>query len=142
MLAFVEREVHQVKVLFADKEQQLQAELRERSGMLEAEARQARAATAEAEKATERERQRADEAERQKAASEAKALLVAADKEAAAEQLSARVAELASLRADKERLEGEMRLVLRAMDQQKTVAQRNMAQLSRIYSDWHEAVNS
>ena len=35
MLAFVEREVHQVKVLFADKEQQLQAELRERSGMLE-----------------------------------------------------------------------------------------------------------
>ena len=110
--------------------------------MLEAEARQARAATAEAEKATERERQRADEAERQKAASEAKALLVAADKEAAAEQLSARVAELASLRADKERLEGEMRLVLRAMDQQKTVAQRNMAQLSRIYSDWHEAVNS
>jgi hypothetical protein len=28
------------------------------------------------------------------------------------------------------------------MDQQKTVAQRNMAQLSRIYSDWHEAVNA
>ena len=39
-------------------------------------------------------------------------------------------------------LEGEMRLVLKAMDQQKQAAARNMQQLSKIYDDWSHAVNS
>ena len=36
---------------------------------------------------------------------------------------------------------GEMRLVLRAMDQQKAAATRNMQQLSKIYDDWSHASN-
>ena len=49
---------------------------------------------------------------------------------------------MTAARADKERIEAEMRLVLRAMDQQKQVATHNMAQLSRIYNDWSHAVNA
>ena len=37
-----------------------------------------------------------------------------------------------------ERVEGEMRLVLRAMEQQKQSAQRNMSQLSRICTEWQQ----
>ena len=46
--------------------------------------------------------------------------------------------ELAGARAEVERVEGEMRLVLRAMEQQKQAAQRNMSQLSRMCTEWQQ----
>ena len=49
---------------------------------------------------------------------------------------AAAVADLSDARAQIARLESEMRVVLRAMEQQKSAAQRNMAQLGRIWEDW------
>ena len=46
------------------------------------------------------------------------------------------------MRSEKARVEGEMRLVLKAMDQQKAKAQRNMQQLSQIYDDWNQSLVS
>jgi len=46
--------------------------------------------------------------------------------------------ELAAAKAEVERVEGEMRLVLRAMEQQKQSAQRNMSQLSRLCTEWQQ----
>ena len=57
-------------------------------------------------------------------------------------QLRERAAELTAAREEHSRLEGEMRLVLRAMEQQKSIATRNMSQLSKIYHEWSAAVNS
>ena len=135
-------QVHSVKALFADKEQALQVELRERTGELEAEARRAHEAAKEAEEAGERQRCRADDAERARKNAEAEQARSTTAQEALSEQLSAGLAELAIVREDKERVEGEMRLVLRAMEQQKQAAARNMSQLSKIYTDWSTAVNA
>lgn len=142
MLSFVEREVHSVKTLFAEKEQSLQAELRLRTAEIEGQLRAAQQAAHEAEEAATRQRSRADEAERSKAQVEADLVSSSNAKERLAEQLAARGVELSAAREEKEKIEGEMRLVLRAMDQQKKVATRNMADLQRIYTDWDRTVNS
>ena len=42
---------------------------------------------------------------------------------------------------EREKVEAEMRLVLKAMDAQKAAANRNLSQLSKIYEDWSSAAS-
>ena len=120
----------------------MHAELSLHNAQRDTDVRAAQQALSAAEAATEAQRARAELAEAARA--EAETVSVADKTEATRlqEALRAGQAEMQAAKAERERLEGEMRLVLRAMDQQKQVASRNMAQLSRIYDDWSAAVNA
>ena len=139
MLEFVEQEVHNVKSLFAQKEEQLLDEARRRDADKQAELAAAQQAQASAEEAAERADARAEEAERRAREAEELRQREGAERARIAEELSARSAEVSAAAEEKGKVEAEMRLVLKAMDAQKAVASRNMKQLSRIYEDWSAA---
>ena len=139
MLAFVEKEVHSVKALFAEKEASLQSEARRREGEKEGEVRVAMQALAEAEAAGARAKAEAQAAEKAKVEAEGALAAMRADREKAVEQLASKSGEVTRACEEKGRVEAEMRLVLKAMDAQKQAANRNMAQLSKMYDDWNAA---
>ena len=141
MLSFVEKEVHTVKALFADKEEGLAAEGRRREEEALAQVEQARMQAELAEAEAVRAASRADALERgaRDAAEEAGRLREQLARLEGA--LDEATADAARARAEREKVEGEMRLVLKAMDAQKEAAHRNLSQLSRIYDDWNQAAN-
>ena len=134
-------QVHSVKALFGEKEHALQAEMKRRDADKEGELRLALQAQQTAEAAASRAAVRVQEAESARQDAEQALRESRAERERLTEQLAARISEASAAVAEKGKVEGEMRLVLRAMDQQKAAATRNMQQLSKIYDDWSHASN-
>ena len=134
-------QVHLVKALFADKEQALQTEIRALEAERDVQARSVQHAKAQAEAEEARQRRQLEEMVRARQQAEDEARAAHVERERLGEQLASRTAECTAAREEKARVEGEMRLVLKAMDQQKAVASRNMAQLSHIYDEWNATVN-
>ena len=134
-------QVHSVKALFSEKEQSILADARRREADQEGEIRLALQAQAAAEDAAARARSRAEDAERSRREAEQALSDSRAERERLSEQLTSKVSEASAASEEKARVEAEMRLVLRAMDQQKAAASRNMNQLSKIYDEWSHAAN-
>ena len=142
MLEFVESEVHSVTALFRDKEAAMAHDLEEKLSARDDEVQRAREALARADDERRAAQAACDAAEDAKAAAEAQWSAERLERERLAELLDAAAAEADAARADKAQVEGEMRLVLRAMDAQKQAAARNMMQLNKIAQDWSSQINS
>jgi hypothetical protein len=81
------------------------------------------------------------EAEERQRAAEAELKGLRLEHERATAQLQEREAEVRGGRERVQKVETEMRLVLKAMEQQKQVENRNMSQLSRLCEEWHGGAN-
>ena len=126
-----------MRSLFSEKEEAINAEAKRQLGEKDAQLAHARAALAAAQAEEEaRARTAADEGAAREAALQQAAAARRAEADRAVADGAAAVADLSDARAQIARLESEMRVVLRAMEQQKSAAQRNMAQLGRIWEDW------
>jgi len=125
-----------VRSLFSEKEEAINAEAKRQLGEKDAQLAHARAALAAAQAEEARARTAADEGAAREAALQQAAAARRAEADRAVADGAAAVADLSDARAQIARLESEMRVVLRAMEQQKSAAQRNMAQLGRIWEDW------
>ena len=131
-----------MKALFAKREDQLQAEMQrlDLQHKVELHKIQAHASAAEAE--AKEHANRADVAEKDKRGAEAEAASANVARQKFADELSACAMETEHARAQKERIEGEMRLVIKAMDAQKHAAATNIQQLSKIYDEWSHSMNN
>ena len=128
--------------MFHDKEGAMAAELDAALEQKEVEVRRAQEALARAEEEQRAQQARMEAAHDAKAEAEEAAERERAERQRVADLLDAATAEAEKAHADRAQVEGEMRLVLRAMDAQKQAAARNMMQLNKIAQDWSSAINS
>ena len=142
MLEFVEGEVHSVKALFNDKEAAMAQEAERRLDAKEREMQRAQEALNASTEALRQAQAERDVAEEARAEADEVAERERSERERMAERLDALGAEAERALADKAKVEGEMRLVLKAMDAQKAAAARNMMQLNKIAQDWNSQINS
>ena len=142
MLEFVEGEVHSVKALFNDKEAAMAQEAERRLDAKEREMQRAQEALNASTEALRQAQAERDVAEEARAEAYEVAERERSERERMAERLDALGAEAERALADKAKVEGEMRLVLKAMDAQKAAAARNMMQLNKIAQDWNSQINS
>ena len=141
MLQFVEKEVHSVKALFSEKERTLAAEHATRLAAVDEELRAARGAEAQVQAQLAHEKGRAETAEARHLQEAAALRAARQEADGLRQEVADRAIEVRAAREEKAKVEGEMRLVLRAMEHQKQVAARNLNQLSQMYEDWNGVAN-
>lgn len=131
-----------MKQLFAEKEAALQDEMRQRLADRDAEIRRMLAAQTASEEVESASRAAVAEAEAGRRAAEDGLKALRATHESATAKLREAEAEAAAGRERVAQVEGEMRLVLKAMDREKAAAARSMGQLSRMCDEWRTAVGT